>query len=208
MISANGGLPAHRYTPQVTQRWPRGSEPASMASVIPLTVALTLPLPQSPVRRSKVCMNLKNFWGTAASHSSSDMSQQPTLPIPASKICGLTFASLGLGDVEMWLTESETPGERHWTAIRQIPRSSSNLKSSQIDTIRFSEIHRLFTNTPTTHLSLHRSQQKCRVRTAMMVRSVPPFKCNLASAPMMLSAVFPQNLKSCIFRRAISNCTQ
>ena len=29
MISANGGLPAHRYTSQVTQRWPRGSEPAS-----------------------------------------------------------------------------------------------------------------------------------------------------------------------------------
>ena len=29
MITANGGLPAHRYTPQVTQRWPRGSEPAS-----------------------------------------------------------------------------------------------------------------------------------------------------------------------------------
>ena len=32
MISANGGLPAHRYTPQVTQRWPRGSEPASHPS--------------------------------------------------------------------------------------------------------------------------------------------------------------------------------
>ena len=31
MISANGGLPAHRYTPQVTQRWPRGSEPASVS---------------------------------------------------------------------------------------------------------------------------------------------------------------------------------
>ena len=30
MISANGGLPAHRYTPQVTQRWPRGSELASI----------------------------------------------------------------------------------------------------------------------------------------------------------------------------------
>ena len=29
MISANGGLLAHRYTPQVTQRWPPGSEPAS-----------------------------------------------------------------------------------------------------------------------------------------------------------------------------------
>ena len=29
VISANGGLPAHRYTPQVTPRWPRGSEPAS-----------------------------------------------------------------------------------------------------------------------------------------------------------------------------------
>ena len=31
MISANGGLPAHRYTLQVTPRWPRGSEPASLA---------------------------------------------------------------------------------------------------------------------------------------------------------------------------------
>ena len=30
MISANGGLPAHRYTPQVTPGWPRGSERASM----------------------------------------------------------------------------------------------------------------------------------------------------------------------------------
>ena len=30
MISANGGLPAHRYTPQVTPRWPLGSEPASL----------------------------------------------------------------------------------------------------------------------------------------------------------------------------------
>ena len=29
MISANGGLPAHRYTPQVTQLWPWGSETAS-----------------------------------------------------------------------------------------------------------------------------------------------------------------------------------
>ena len=29
MISANGGLPAHRYTPKVTERWPRGSELAS-----------------------------------------------------------------------------------------------------------------------------------------------------------------------------------
>ena len=33
MISANGGLLAHRYTPQVTPRWPRGSEPASAATV-------------------------------------------------------------------------------------------------------------------------------------------------------------------------------
>ena len=34
MISANGGLPAHRYTPQVTPRWPRGSEPASLLLVV------------------------------------------------------------------------------------------------------------------------------------------------------------------------------
>ena len=30
MISANGGLLAHRYTPQVTPGWPRGSEPPSL----------------------------------------------------------------------------------------------------------------------------------------------------------------------------------
>ena len=28
-MAAHGGWPAHRYTPQLTQRWPRGSEPAS-----------------------------------------------------------------------------------------------------------------------------------------------------------------------------------
>ena len=37
MISGNGGLPAHRYTPQETQTWPRGSEPDS-AAVIPAAV--------------------------------------------------------------------------------------------------------------------------------------------------------------------------
>ena len=36
MISANGGLPAHRYTPQVTPRWPRGSELASAGCRGPL----------------------------------------------------------------------------------------------------------------------------------------------------------------------------
>ena len=34
MISANCGLPAHRYTPQVTQRWPRGSKPASQCAFV------------------------------------------------------------------------------------------------------------------------------------------------------------------------------
>ena len=34
MISANGGLPAHRYTPQVTQRWPRESKLASSGFVL------------------------------------------------------------------------------------------------------------------------------------------------------------------------------
>ena len=49
MISANGGLPAHRYTPQVTPRWPRGSEPASSyqgAFAHPPTALLHMP-PQS-----------------------------------------------------------------------------------------------------------------------------------------------------------------
>ena len=33
MTTANGGFPAHRYTPQVTPRWPRGSEPASVDAI-------------------------------------------------------------------------------------------------------------------------------------------------------------------------------
>ena len=55
MISANGGLPAHRYTPQVTQRWPRGSEPASprteaemFPSLVHLLLALGRPQPHIP----------------------------------------------------------------------------------------------------------------------------------------------------------------
>ena len=42
MISANGGLPAHRYTPQVTPRWPRGSEPASVAQGLELRFDLAM----------------------------------------------------------------------------------------------------------------------------------------------------------------------
>ena len=48
MISANGGLPAHRYTPQVTPRWPRGSEPASPRSN-PLGCCAALSHPSSRV---------------------------------------------------------------------------------------------------------------------------------------------------------------
>ena len=49
MISANGGLPAHRYTPQVTERWPRGSEPVSLRGVA-LKVVTGTAAPESIVR--------------------------------------------------------------------------------------------------------------------------------------------------------------
>ena len=51
MISANGGLPAHRYTPQVTRRWPRGSEPASATSK-------TAMKPKKPNRNVAECIRL------------------------------------------------------------------------------------------------------------------------------------------------------
>ena len=41
MISANGGLPAHRYTPQVTQGWPQGSEQASTMLLSCIFVSLS-----------------------------------------------------------------------------------------------------------------------------------------------------------------------
>ena len=40
MISANGGLPAHRYTPQVTPRLPRGSEPASRLRLLRVAMVI------------------------------------------------------------------------------------------------------------------------------------------------------------------------
>ena len=43
MISANGGLPAQRYTPQVTQRWRRGSELASIRDRSRATLVKTFP---------------------------------------------------------------------------------------------------------------------------------------------------------------------
>ena len=65
MISANGGLPAHRYTPQATPRWPRGSEPASRygepdASVTGFTHAnhhsarSPRPTPEGPARDNPI----------------------------------------------------------------------------------------------------------------------------------------------------------
>ena len=42
MISADGGLPAHRYTPQMIQRWPSWSELASVRPPLPCPLALEL----------------------------------------------------------------------------------------------------------------------------------------------------------------------
>ena len=53
MISANGGLPAHRYTPQVTPRWPRGSEPASLEGKDPVAAALTSIVSSLPSSETK-----------------------------------------------------------------------------------------------------------------------------------------------------------
>ena len=52
MISADGGLPAHRYTPQVTQRWPRGSEPASLDEPGPAASFLGMCSPRGAMRWS------------------------------------------------------------------------------------------------------------------------------------------------------------
>ena len=56
MISAHGGLPAHRYTLQVTPRWPRGSEPASLFTGVPARcVVLRVRWPEPFVSLSPVC---------------------------------------------------------------------------------------------------------------------------------------------------------
>ena len=66
MISANGGLPAHRYTPQVTPRWPRGSEPASVqglnVSYWDFRVTLHTPPFALPVRRKIPAVRPPSMW--------------------------------------------------------------------------------------------------------------------------------------------------
>ena len=62
MISANGGLPAHRYTPQVTPRWPRGSEPASAGVPLgPIDLAASVnSLQQNLVQHNQILGAMKN----------------------------------------------------------------------------------------------------------------------------------------------------
>ena len=68
MISAHGGWPAHRYTPQVTQRWPRGSELASpwwlslTLRVAVAEVALSVVLSVMPVARRLLAL----LWFTSS----------------------------------------------------------------------------------------------------------------------------------------------
>ena len=71
MISANGGLPAHRYTPQVSQRWPRGSKPTSTvvydsarhpATARDITSHLTRDL---GLARPEIVAHAKQFRGSA-----------------------------------------------------------------------------------------------------------------------------------------------
>ena len=61
MRSANGGLPVHRYTPQVTQGWPRGSEPASPLTLIGRRDAF----PVAGTQWSQLCISFAN-WGQLA----------------------------------------------------------------------------------------------------------------------------------------------
>ena len=63
MISANGGLPAHRYTPQVTQRWPRGSERASHITAI---VAVNA---QGQAKKPALLWNTKKIRGDMFLHA-------------------------------------------------------------------------------------------------------------------------------------------
>ena len=59
MISANGDLPAHRYTPQVTPRWPRGSEPASVEPLGNLDKSYTVRTPRGLFfNASYACTNM------------------------------------------------------------------------------------------------------------------------------------------------------
>ena len=85
MISANGGWPAHRYTPQVTQRWPRGSEPASLhwCSVTGLsTMAGTNDLSAEELSRLR---SLLRQTQTGTAH-----------------VCTVNAFFFGFGDFEFW----------------------------------------------------------------------------------------------------------
>ena len=79
MISANGGLLAHRYTPQVTPRWPRGSEPASVivdTEIVNLQYIHKTPMLCCGLRQKQYCIkktsefSLQNRYDVAQSNHS------------------------------------------------------------------------------------------------------------------------------------------
>ena len=77
MISANGGLPAHRYTPQVTQRWPRGSIPASLRPYATPTLSPHHLRSRSPQRR-----HARHRRPTSTSPSPYRPHRAPRFPLP------------------------------------------------------------------------------------------------------------------------------
>ena len=93
MISANGGLPAHRYTRQVTPRWPRGSEPAS-AVAAPLTAMFNADFQLERTAVHQVSFDkLKQAMINATHLSAIDPRQPYHLYTDASKDCvGATLA--------------------------------------------------------------------------------------------------------------------
>ena len=78
MISANGGLPAHRYTPQVTPRWPRGSKPASPPLVVLVGGMVAVGRSRAPPPCCFFCL------------------RGGGLPVPPSAFPGLALALVGI----------------------------------------------------------------------------------------------------------------
>ena len=113
MISANGGLPAHRYTPQVTPRWPRGSEPASVYT------------PRHPsVLRSAECTqpSWEQSWTNRGAQTSSEVPGAGGPRIVKQK-CQLTFSELALY-LNWFVGPAESPSLRkHGLVSAQGPSS-------------------------------------------------------------------------------------
>ena len=138
MISANGGLPAHRYTPHGTQRWPRGSEPASRVVANPKEKAQDLLriITENGLENFRMIWKLFlddiqierqdwEFLVPEAESAGEGLSEGEMKKILLSKLAPETKAKIRY-------SQADKKVNGNWTAVRGLPEVMTNMEVREV----------------------------------------------------------------------------